>query len=108
MRLRDHSLHNILVVTNSLPVAHELLATLSSLGVADHNALCEIFVIGGQCRPIAMTVAAPFSRRLGLEGTSTDAFDSVMRVVGRADLAFVGANGLYKREGFANNSVNEI
>ena len=101
-RLRSHSLHDLRVITNSIPAANELLGTLSTMGSGDIGSVAEVHLLGGRCRPVSLTVV-PANTAVAEPNDLSNwraAFDSF----GTIDVAFLGANGIYKQEAFANHS----
>lgn len=108
-RVRARSIANLRLLTNSLPVANEILTTLSDMGVGDLDGLIDVFVLGGQCRPVSMTIVPSDILKRGAEMvTSVPAWEALIRELGGLDCAFLGANGIYRAEGFANHSRFEI
>lgn len=99
VELRSMNLTGLNILTNSIPVAAEILETLSGLGLGDQNAICNVYQSGGRLRPTSLT-AIPFKEHSPME--------ELIAVVGKADIAFVGANGVYGDFGFANKNEFEI
>ncbi len=103
--IRYNKLHDIRVVTNSIPAANELLTLASDMGLEDRNTILKVYTTGGRVRPnsLAVVTDAPF-----LETNGTTDFDLFLGGMGGADVAFIGANGLYSNKGFAVHNEYEI
>lgn len=97
--LRAESLTDLDVFTNSVPVAHRLLETLSEMGAPDHDTRCRVTLTGGWCRPTSLTV---------ISGSDSGSPQSVTPSPANLDIAFLGTNGLHGREGFGIAHAYEV
>lgn len=104
-QIRYQKLTDIRVVTNSLPSANELLTLASDMGLEDRSNVLKVYTTGGRVRPnsLAVVTDAPF-----LETNGTTDFELFLKGMGGADVAFIGANGLYSDKGFAVHNEYEI
>jgi len=114
-RLKSQDLSNLSVVTHSIPAAFTLLNTLSDLGAGDVNSYCNVYVAGGRGRPVSLTlVSAGDLVRVAKNLTGDIVLDGgaglrgLLEMLGGADIAFVGTNGLYERRGFAVQHEHEV
>ena len=103
--IRMGVLENLTVITNFLPAANELLKVASDLSLDDKSELLKVFLIGGRVRPVSHAIVR--DKRIINSELMTD-FSVILSSLGGADIAFVGANGLYKNLGFALQNDFEI
>lgn len=104
-RLRAGGLQDLNVVTNSIPAANELLAELSSLGAGDHDRRSQIFLIGGLARPVSLTsIPYAFAERTPPADPPMTDLDAILEIVGRIDVAFLGANGTHGEDGLGTHN----
>lgn len=95
---------NLKVVTNSIPIAQELLMYSSKLGLADKNSVISVYMTEGRIRPNSLAVVNDDD----IYKDADSGFQETLTKLGGADTCFVGANGIYKKEGFATHSNFEI
>ncbi|MGE0635816.1 MAG: TIR domain-containing protein [Bacteroidia bacterium] len=95
---------NLVIITNSIPVAQELLSFSSELGLEDNNNIVKVFMIEGRIRPNSLAVVNDHQ----IYDNTVSGFQETLSKLGGADLCFVGANGLYNNEGFAVHNNFEI
>ncbi len=95
---------NLKVVTNSIPIAVELLKYSSNLGLTDNNNVLIVYMTEGRIRPNSLAVVTDDE----IYNNVNAGFNETLTKLGGADLCFVGANGIYKNEGFAVHSNFEI
>ncbi len=95
---------NLKVVTNSIPIAQELLMYSSKLGLVDNNNILSVFMTEGRIRPNSLAVVNDDEIYQNVDS----GFQETISKLGGADICFVGANGVYKNEGFAVHSNYEI
>ncbi|WP_267618136.1 TIR domain-containing protein [Gordonia bronchialis] len=101
-RIRQGKLRGLTIVTNSVPVAHEVGQALSEIGVGDREDVARIHLFGGTVRPVSLTIVP---QRM------TDSSEELARQlqdIPTIDVAFLGANGVHGSEAFANHSQYEI
>ncbi|MDN3725118.1 TIR domain-containing protein [Aequorivita sp. SDUM287046] len=95
---------NLKIVTNSIPIAQELLTYSSKLGLVDNNNILSVFMTEGRIRPNSLAVVNDDEIYQNVDS----GFQETISKLGGADICFVGANGVYKNEGFAVHSNYEI
>ncbi|WGF92645.1 TIR domain-containing protein [Aequorivita marisscotiae] len=95
---------NLKVVTNSIPIAQELFMYSSKLGLVDNNNILSVFMTEGRIRPNSLAVVNDDEIYQNVDS----GFQETISKLGGADICFVGANGVYRNEGFAVHSTYEI
>jgi len=87
------------VVTNSISVANELLEAADEVGMEDDNAILRMYVAGGRIRPNTHAVID--------EGDISGLSKIMESLPGKADIAFVGTNGICADVGFTTHDLTE-
>jgi len=95
---------NLSIVTNSIPVAQELLKFSSKSGLSDKNHKLRVYMTEGRIRPSSLAVVNDEE----MYQDNQSGFAETLSRLGSADLCFVGASGVYKNEGFAVHSKDEV
>jgi len=95
---------NLKIVTNSIPIAEELLKYSSKIGLNDKNNILRVYMIEGRIRPNSLAVVNDDD----IYKDSLSGFNETLQKLNGADVCFIGANGLYKEEGFAVHNKFEI
>lgn len=95
---------NLTVVTNSIPVAQELLSFSSESGLEDNNPILRVFMTEGRIRPNSLAVVNDHE----IYDNILSGFQETLSKMGGAHVCFVGANGLYMNMGFAVHNDFEI
>lgn len=93
---------NLKIVTNSIPAANELLNTSSELGFDDENTDLTLFIVGGRIRPNTLAVVT-----INADDEKSD-FRNIINKLGKADLCFVGANGVSESSFFTTHNKIEV
>lgn len=107
-RIRMNALQDLNIVTNSIPAANELLNELSSIGAGDRDRRSRVFMIGGLARPVSLTtIPFAFAEAAPPQSPSMQDLDEILRLVGSIDVAFLGANGLYRDVGLGTHNRYE-
>ncbi len=96
--------NNLKVVTNSIPIAQELLKFSSKTGLADKNSIIMVYMTEGRIRPNSLAVVNDDD----IYKEADSGFNETLNKLGGADVCFIGANGIYNKEGFATHSKFEI
>lgn len=95
---------NLRIITNSIPAAEELLKFSSERGLGDKNSVLSVYMTEGRIRPNSLAVVDDDKMYEGVES----GFQETLKRLNGVDICFVGANGLYKKEGFAVHNEFEI
>jgi len=101
-RIRQGKIDNLIVVTNSVPVAYEFAKVLSEIGAGDRDNIARVFIIAGMVRSVSLTIVPK-----NLDDYAED-FSRLLSEITKLDVAFMGANGVCQDLGFANHSPYEI
>ena len=102
--LRMNLIDNLTVVTNSIPIATKLMSITGELKLKDKNDILTVYMTEGRIRPNSLAVVDNDEIYKGVKS----GFEEILSKLGKADICFVGANGLYKNEGLAVHSTNEL
>lgn len=103
--LRLKALNNLKIITNSLSVANELLNTASDLGWDDKRAPIQVYIIGGRIRPNTLAIV---NDNLQFKYEFNDDFKNMISLFGKADIAFIGTNGIHHEIGFTTHEEIEV
>lgn len=103
--LRLKAWNGLTVVTNSFAGAYELLTASSEMGWDDETAMVKVYIIGGRIRPNTLAVV---NDNLEFKQEFNDDFKNMLDVLGGADVAFVGTNGVHRDHGFSTHNNVEI
>ena len=95
---------NLMIVTNSIPAAEELLKFSSERGLGDNNSVLSVFMTEGRIRPNSLAVVDDHEMYLGIDS----GFQETLTRLHGVDLCFIGANGLFEDKGFAVHNEFEI
>lgn len=98
--------NQLVIVTNSVSVVHELMSAVSELGLEDDDPLIRIYQIGGRVRPNTQAVVSD-DRHLKDAIVGPSQFRIIISKLGQADIAFVGTNGVHFPEGFTTHDSRE-
>lgn len=93
---------NLKIVTNSISAANELLTTSSEMGLGDKNHILQVYIVGGRVRPNTLA-----SVNINPESNEETAFASILQSLNRADISFIGANGISMDHGFTTHDNSE-
>ncbi len=93
------------IVTNSLSAANELLNVSSEMGWDDSNSLIRVYIIGGRIRPNTLAIV---NDDLEFKYNFNDDFKNILTLLGKADISFVGCNGIHFDNGFSTHNNVEI
>jgi len=93
----NRALRNLKIVTNSVPAIQRLMDTAVALGLDEGNDLLELHVPAGTARPNTLSISTSTLDRHG-------SFATILRSLGGADIAIVGANGIDPNYGFTTHS----
>jgi DeoR/GlpR family transcriptional regulator of sugar metabolism len=107
-RLRTGSVQGLNIITNFIPAAAALLEELSELGADDRDRLARVFMIGGYTRAVSLTtIPVDFATGSALTADPTIEYDRILEATGPIDIAFLGANGCFKRSGLGTHNPYE-
>lgn len=107
-RLRTGNLSDLDIVTNSVPAAAALLDELSRMGAGDRDRSARIFLLGGYARPTSLTtIPIEYAVNRREVADPVPAFDRILELTGPIDVAFLGANGVYRSEGLGTRNPYE-
>lgn len=96
---------DLIIITNSIPAATELLNLASEMGLEDKSSLFKVYIVGGRIRPNSLAIVN--DEKLFKDVTPND-FELILKPLGNADIAFIGTNGLYRDIGFAVHNDYEV
>lgn len=89
--------HGLRVITTSIPATSSILDSLNRIEANDRDTTCQIYLVGGFCRPISLST-------LQLKSDSKIADIIQAADIDRIDISFLGANGVFGEDGLANDS----
>ncbi|MBK9598318.1 MAG: hypothetical protein IPO60_08345 [Flavobacteriales bacterium] len=75
------------------------------MGWDDENAMIKVYIIGGRVRPNTLAVV---NDSLEFKQELNDDFKNMLGMLGGADVAFVGTNGIHRDYGFSTHNNVEI
>ena len=103
--LKSKMFEDLIIITNSIPAATELLNLASEMGLEDKSSLFKVYIVGGRIRPNSLAIVN--DEKLFKDVTPND-FELILKPLGNADIAFIGTNGLYRDIGFAVHNDYEV
>jgi DeoR family fructose operon transcriptional repressor len=105
-RVDAGELRQVKVITNSVPAAYRLLTRPRVKAPDDDKAAIQVYVAGGRLRPTTLALVDYPERYRG--GAADVAYLVQATTQRKADLAFVGTNGIHSRDGFTTPSALEV
>jgi DeoR/GlpR family transcriptional regulator of sugar metabolism len=99
--IRLRAWERLTIVTNSLPVATDILKTAEDVGLEDNNDIVQVLITGGRIRTNTLAVVP-------VTGAVTTDFEALLEPLAGKALSFVGANGVNWDEGFTTHDNPEI
>ncbi len=103
--LKMHAWKDLTIVTNSLSAANVILNVASEMGWDDSTSLIKVYIIGGRIRPNTLAVV---NDDLDFKYNLNDDFKNILTVLGKADISFIGCNGIHIDTGFTTHNNVEI
>lgn len=99
--ISNRALRDLKIVSNSVPAIELLMDTAVAMGLDEANDLFELHVPAGLARPNTLSISETNADRSGSRGS----FAAILRSLGGADIAIVGANGIDPNFGFTTHSA---
>lgn len=103
--LKMRAWKNLKIITNSLSAANEILHVASEMGWDDETSLVAVYIIGGRIRTNTLAVV---NDNLTFKKEINDDFKNMTELLGRADISFIGTNGIHLDHGFSTHSAIEV
>ncbi|WP_395711977.1 hypothetical protein [Reyranella sp.] len=106
--IKTRAIQKVDVYTNSIGAAEKITQALIELDYGDEDRTCSVFLVPGWCRPKSYTVIP------GTKRSKADSVSQVQRLIrtgvlpNRLDLAFIGADGVHGKQGFAMKGDLEL
>jgi len=90
-------IYGLKMITTSIPAASIILDCLNRIEANDRDTTCQVYLLGGFCRPISLSTLQKEGDRQIKDVLRAENIDGI-------DIAFLGANGVFREEGLANDS----
>lgn len=103
--LKMKAWNNLKIVTNSLAAANELLNISAEMGWDDESSFMQVFITGGRIRPNTLAIV---NDSLEFKTKLNDDFKNMLLLFKKADIGFIGCNGIHKDFGFSTHNNVEL